>query len=115
MSVTSPSPLRRVLAAALAASLLLVGLLAAPALGAGHDYPASEKRAFMQSCVPAAVDSSAKQLTRKQATTYCRSTLTCVERKLTLSEFAAAVSKPKSANGRIVKQCQKQAIAKALG
>jgi hypothetical protein len=119
MSVTSSSLPGRALALAaalaLVASLLLGGLLAAPALSAGHHYPAAEKKAFMKTCVPAAVKSANGNLTRSQARRYCASALTCIERKLSLSEFAAAINNLKSAHGKIVVRCEKQAIAEVTG
>jgi hypothetical protein len=116
MFIASSSLPRRatalVAAFALAASLLLAGLLAAPAFSA--NYPAAQKRAFMKSCVPAAVSSSAGNLSKAQATQYCRSALECIEAKLSLSEFEAAVSAPKSRNGKVVTKCEKKAIAEVL-
>jgi hypothetical protein len=116
MFVTASSLPRRatalVAAFALAASLLLAGLVAAPAFSA--NYPTGQKKAFMKSCVPAAVSSSGGNLSKAQATQYCRSALKCIEAKLTLSQFETAVSAPKSHNGKIVNRCEKRAIAEVL-
>jgi hypothetical protein len=118
MSAALSSVPRRLVAlaavVALVVSLLFAGLLAPAANSAGHTYPSAVKKAFMKTCVPAAVRSSDGKLSKKQATTYCSSALACVEAKLSLKEFEKAVSRPRTANGKIVTSCEKKAIAKVL-
>jgi hypothetical protein len=100
--------------AALVASLLFAGFVAAPANSASHHYPAAQKKAFMKSCVPAAVKSASGSFTKAQATRYCASALSCIESKLSLKAFIKAAGAPATHDGKIVVKCEKQAAADAL-
>ncbi len=106
MSIMPLPSSRRIVAvlalAAIAATFLLAGVAAAKT-----SYPSAVRKAFTTTCVKVAV--SGDKVSKAQATAYCKAALVCIERKLTLSQFAKS-----SANSRVVKACEKSAAKKAF-
>src|SRR5512133_1830975 len=88
-------PLRRATALlALAALAVAIGAGAAcadAAPPAQRHYPPSVRTAFISSCTRAAKSVAGDRLTKAQARTYCRSALSCIERRLTLRQFERVV------------------------
>lgn len=96
---------------ALAAPL---GITAASPASAAS-YPDSVKSSYTKGCVKAA---KGEGVSSKKARTYCKATLKCLQRELTLKEFkefGVAVSKGDKTppHSRVIKRCVKEA-AKAL-
>ncbi len=108
-----PRRLAALLAIAVTAASLTLG--AAPALSAGHHYPASLKKSFIKTCTSTAKDAAAGKLTKRQAAKYCALALSCIERKLTLKEFEQTVLNMQSGksnpNAKVLTKCEKQAIS----
>jgi hypothetical protein len=104
---------RLALLGATAALAVPVGFSAAPAFAAS--YPDEVKSAYLKGCREGAKDDGASA---KEARTFCRATLKCLQRELTLKQFnqyGTAVGKGDKTppHNRVVKRCAKEA-AKAL-
>jgi hypothetical protein len=107
-----------------AALLALVTLLVATGAGAvaqagtttQRHYPPEVRRAFISSCASSAKAVAGARITKAQANTYCRSALACIERHLTLSQFARTVQNMqagrKNPNARVFTSCERAALKK---
>jgi hypothetical protein len=102
---------RLALLGATAALAVPVGITAAPAVAA--NYPDKVKSEYLKGCKEGATDDGASA---KEARTFCRASLKCLQRELTLKEFrqyGAAVDKGDKTppHNRVVKRCVKEAAA----
>lgn len=117
MITTRPIAMSRAITLGCTALLVASAGVTASAGAAKHHYPAKEVAGFKRSCTKTAKDVANGKLTKKQATTYCDSTLTCVEGKLTYKQFEATVEKMQSGeanpNAKVLTACEKAAIKKA--
>jgi hypothetical protein len=109
-------------------ALLAVAALAV-AIGAGaaahaapatqRHYPPEVRSAFIKSCANAAKTVAGDKLTKAQATAYCRSALSCIERHLTLRQFAQTVRNMQAGrrnpNARVFTSCERAAAKRVLG
>jgi hypothetical protein len=114
----APLPRRAAALLAIVATASSLSLGAAPALSAGHHYPATLKKSFLKSCASTAVDAAQGKLTKHQAAQYCALALSCIEAKLTLKEFEQTVQNMQSGkanpNAKVLTKCEKQAISKVM-
>jgi hypothetical protein len=106
----------------------VVGTVGAAVLAAGsfggvagaasdtHHYPAKYEKSFESSCAKTAKAIGGKKITKSQAKAYCKSTLKCIEKKLTLKQFEETAAKMQSGesnpNAKALAACEKQAAAK---
>ena len=109
---------RKAVVGTVSAALLAAGSFGGVATAASskHHYPAKYEKAFQSTCAKAAKAVGGKKITKAQAKAYCKSTLTCIEKKLTLKQFEQAVAKMQSGesnpNAKALATCEKQAAAK---
>jgi hypothetical protein len=121
MNVRAEGPARRMTALIALVALLAAGSLAlATSAGATrHRYPKDLERSFVRTCARAAKATAGSSLTKRQAATYCRTALTCIERHLTLRQFVRTVTRMRSGrrnpDARVLRRCEKQAIGKLRG
>ena len=111
--------------ALLALASLLVAIGAGAAAGAGaappaqRHYPPEVRSAFISSCARAARAVGGSRLTPAQANTYCRTALACIERHLTLRQFARTVQNMQAGrrnpNARVFTSCERAAARKVTG
>jgi hypothetical protein len=113
---------RRAIAVMALAGLLLaigVGAVAGAATPTQRHYPPEVRRAFISSCAKAAKAVGGTRLTKAQANTYCRSALACIERRLTLRQFARTVQNMQAGrrnpNARVFTSCERAAVRKVTG
>jgi hypothetical protein len=122
MSTDLARPLRR-LAALLALAALAVaigaGAMADAAPPTQRHYPPEVRRTFIRSCTNAAKTVAGDKVTKAQATAYCRSALSCIERHLTLRQFAQTVRNMQAGrrnpNARVFTSCERAAAQRVLG
>jgi hypothetical protein len=108
----------RTLSALLAVAALAVAIGAATVADAApttqRHYPPAVRRAFVSSCTAAAKSVAGNRLTKAQAGRYCRSALACIERHLTLRQFARVVQNMQSGrrnpNARVLTSCERAAV-----
>jgi hypothetical protein len=106
--------------ALLALATVLVAIVAAAAAHAAtptqRHYPPAVRNAFISSCTKAAKATAGSRLTKAQASTYCRSALSCIERHLTLTQFARTVRNmqqgKRNPNARVFTSCERAALRK---
>ena len=103
------------------ALLALAALAVAIGAGAAADeapadaapLPPSVRSAFVSSCTRAAKSVAGDRLTKAQASTYCRSALSCIERHLTLRQFERVVQNMQAGrrnpNARVLTSCERAA------
>jgi hypothetical protein len=84
--------------AAIAATFLLAGVAAAKTT-----YPSAVRKAFLSTCVKAALKSEGS-VSKADATAYCQAALVCIEGKLSLSQFAKV-----STSDPVITKCEKSA------
>jgi hypothetical protein len=122
MTTAFARPLRRA-AALLALAALVVAIGAGAAADAApptqRHYPPEVRRSFVKSCVSAAKTVAGDKLTKAQATAYCRGALACIERHLTLRQFAQTVRNMQAGrrnpNARVFTSCERAAAKRVLG
>lgn len=110
----SRRPLALAMALALAVALLLALTAAPPATSAARAYPPGVKQGFMRTCVPTALDSSDGSFNRRQAKIYCRTSYSCLEKRLTLREFQKVGQAKRGRIARVRDMCIEKAARKAL-
>jgi hypothetical protein len=116
-------PVSRRAVALLALASLLVAIGAGAAAGAAppaqRHYPPEVRSAFIASCARAARAVGGNRLTQAQANTYCRTALACIERHLTLRQFARTVQNMQAGrrnpNARVFTSCERAAARKVTG
>jgi hypothetical protein len=118
VSLVSP---RAIAVLALAALLVALGAgaMARAATPTQRHYPPQVRTAFISSCARAAKAAAGSRLTKAQANTYCRSALSCIERRLTLRQFEQTVKNMQTGrrnpNARIFTSCERAAAKKVTG
>ena len=115
-------PSRRAIALLALATLLLAigaGAIAGAATPTQRHYPPAVRTAFISSCTRAAKAVAGSRLTKAQASAYCRSSLACIERRLTLRQFEQTVKNMQTGrrnpNARIFTSCERAAAKKVTG
>ena len=68
---------------------ILATLSAFASAAAAADYPPAVEKRFLSSCSRVAKATAGSTVTRAQARRYCRLSLACIERRLTLRQFVA--------------------------
>jgi hypothetical protein len=116
MTAALVRPFRRATALLTLAALAIAigaGAAADAAPPAQRHYPPSVRSAFIASCTRAAKSVAGDRLTRAQASTYCRSALSCIERHLTLRQFERVVqymqAGRRNPNARVLTSCERAA------
>ena len=108
---------RRHVVALFVVAIAVFGVAVAPAGAAGNKYPDAVVKSFVKSCTKTAVASADGKLTTKQARTYCRVAIKCIQRKLTLKQFELYVKRMRSGasnpGAKKVNSCIKQAAKAA--
>jgi hypothetical protein len=109
---------RKAVVGTLSAAMLAAGSFGgvAGASSSTHHYPEKYEKSFETTCAKAAKAVGGKKISKAQAKAYCKSALTCIEKKLTLKEFEQAVAKMQSGdtnpNAKAIATCEKQAASK---
>jgi hypothetical protein len=121
MSTRSFSSSRRAAAILALAAVLVAACIAsaAQARTTQRHYPQAVRTAFVSSCTRTAKAAANGRLTKTQASTYCRSALSCIERRLTLRQFERTVQNMQAGrrnpNARVFTSCERAAAKKVTG
>jgi hypothetical protein len=122
MTTALARPIRRTIALLALAALAVAigaGAVADAAPTTQRHYPPEVRTSFVRSCASAAKTVAGDKVTKAQATAYCRSALSCIERHLTLRQFVQTVRNMQAGrrnpNARVFTSCERAAAQRVLG